>query len=78
MVYLTRIRSTENIVESLVVLDKRVIELHGREYVETYILTIMNIVAKLYEDPTLGNRVKIVVVRLIVLLEDQVCLTLHL
>ena len=69
---LTRIRSTENIVESLVVLDKRVIELHGREYVETYILTIMNIVAKLYEDPTLGNRVKIVVVRLIVLLEDQV------
>ena len=53
-------------------MDKRVIELHGREYVETYILTIMNIVAKLYEDPTLGNRVKIVVVRLIVLLEDQV------
>ena len=63
--------STENIVEALVVLDKRVIELHGRDYVETYILTIMNIVSKLYEDPTLGNRVKIEVVRLIVLLEDQ-------
>ena len=66
------ISSTENIVEALVVLDKRVIELHGRDYVETYILTIMNIVSKLYEDPTLGNRVKIEVVRLIVLLEDQV------
>ena len=38
--------STENIVEALVVLDKRVIELHGRDYVETYILTIMNIVSK--------------------------------
>ena len=68
----SKLSSTENIVEALVVLDKRVIELHGRDYVETYILTIMNIVSKLYEDPTLGNRVKIEVVRLIVLLEDQV------
>lgn len=62
-----------NTVEVLVVFDKRVIEHHGREHIETYILTIMNIVSKLYEDPTLGNRVKVVVVRLIALLEDQVC-----
>jgi len=68
-----RIESKENIVEALVVLDKRVVGIHGRDYVEPYTLTIMNIVSKLYEDPTLGNRVKVVVVRIIVLLEDQVC-----
>ena len=67
-----------NTVEVLVVFDKRVIEHHGREHIETYILTIMNIVSKLYEDPTLGNRVKVVVVRLIALLEDQVCCSLFL
>ena len=66
------IPSRNNTVEVLVVFDKRVIEHHGLIHIETYILTIMNIVAKLYEDPTLGNRVKIVVVRLIALLEDQV------
>ena len=70
-----RIESKENIVEALVVLDKRVVGIHGRDYVEPYTLTIMNIVSKLYEDPTLGNRVKVVVVRIIVLLEDQVRLS---
>ena len=67
----SHIESTENIVEALVVLDKRVVGIHGRDYVEPYTLTIMNIVSKLYEDATLGNRVKVVVVRIIVLLEDQ-------
>lgn len=73
-----RIESKENIVEALVVLDKRVVGIHGRDYVEPYTLTIMNIVSKLYEDPTLGNRVKVVVVRIIVLLEDQVSLRMML
>ncbi|CBY22296.1 unnamed protein product [Oikopleura dioica] len=65
------IESHENIVEAMVTLDKRVVMTHGREYVDLYTQTIMHIVSELYADPTLGNRVKIVLVRIIVLVEDN-------
>jgi len=39
--------------------------------VETYLLTIMNMVSALYLDPTIGNFINIVVVRIILLEEDD-------
>lgn len=40
--------------------------------VETYLLTIMNMVSALYLDPTIGNFINIVVVRIILIEEDDV------
>jgi hypothetical protein len=39
--------------------------------VETYILTIMNMVSALYREPSIGNTINVVVVR-IILLEDEI------
>ncbi|CDQ93853.1 unnamed protein product, partial [Oncorhynchus mykiss] len=64
--------STERFVETLVVADKMMVGYHGRKDIEHYILSVMNIVAKLYRDASLGNVVNIIVTRLIVLTEDQV------
>ncbi|KAG7274056.1 hypothetical protein CRUP_030778 [Coryphaenoides rupestris] len=63
--------SSERFVETLVVADKMMVGYHGRKDIEHYILSVMNIVAKLYRDASLGNVVNIVVTRLIVLTEDQ-------
>nr|XP_012317698.1 A disintegrin and metalloproteinase with thrombospondin motifs 6-like [Aotus nancymaae] len=63
--------STERFVETLVVADKMMVGYHGRKDIEHYILSVMNIVAKLYRDSSLGNVVNIIVARLIVLTEDQ-------
>ncbi|CAH2296250.1 A disintegrin and metallo ase with thrombospondin motifs 6 isoform X2 [Pelobates cultripes] len=63
--------SIERFVETLVVADKMMVGYHGRRDIEHYILSVMNIVAKLYRDSSLGNVVNIIVTRLIVLTEDQ-------
>uniref|UniRef100_A0AAQ4PMF6 ADAM metallopeptidase with thrombospondin type 1 motif, 6 n=1 Tax=Gasterosteus aculeatus aculeatus TaxID=481459 RepID=A0AAQ4PMF6_GASAC len=63
--------SSERFVETLVVADKMMVGYHGRKDIEGYILSVMNIVAKLYRDASLGNVVNIIVTRLIVLTEDQ-------
>ncbi|KAM9735689.1 LOW QUALITY PROTEIN: A disintegrin and metalloproteinase with thrombospondin motifs 6 [Menidia menidia] len=63
--------SAERFVETLVVADKMMVGYHGRKDIEHYILSVMNIVAKLYRDASLGNVVNIIVTRLIVLTEDQ-------
>ncbi|KAM5260435.1 A disintegrin and metalloproteinase with thrombospondin motifs 6 isoform 2-T6 [Hipposideros larvatus] len=63
--------STERFVETLVVADKMMVGYHGRKDIEHYILSVMNIVAKLYRDSSLGNVVNIIVARLVVLTEDQ-------
>lgn len=63
--------SSERFVETLVVADKKMVGYHGRRDIEHYVLSVMNIVAKLYRDSSLGNVVNIVVTRLIVLTEDQ-------
>ncbi|XP_072261258.1 A disintegrin and metalloproteinase with thrombospondin motifs 10 isoform X1 [Pyxicephalus adspersus] len=68
---LKRSVSTERYVETLVVADKMMIGYHGRRDIEQYILAIMNIVAKLFQDSSLGNIVNIMVTRLILLTEDQ-------
>nr|XP_044635378.1 A disintegrin and metalloproteinase with thrombospondin motifs 12 isoform X7 [Equus asinus] len=47
------------------------IEYHGSENVESYILTIMNMVTGLFHNPSIGNAIHIVVVRLILLEEEE-------
>ncbi|XP_012888974.1 PREDICTED: A disintegrin and metalloproteinase with thrombospondin motifs 10 [Dipodomys ordii] len=68
---LKRSVSRERYVETLVVADKMVVAYHGRRDVEQYVLAIMNIVAKLFQDSSLGSIVNILVTRLILLTEDQ-------
>ncbi|XP_061471927.1 A disintegrin and metalloproteinase with thrombospondin motifs 12 isoform X2 [Rhineura floridana] len=63
--------SKERWVETLVVADSKMIEYHGSENVESYILTIINMVAGLFHDPSIGNAIHIVLVRLILLEEEE-------
>uniref|UniRef100_A0A8C8Z658 A disintegrin and metalloproteinase with thrombospondin motifs 7 n=1 Tax=Prolemur simus TaxID=1328070 RepID=A0A8C8Z658_PROSS len=62
--------SKEKWVETLVVADAKMVEYHGQPQVEHYVLTIMNMVAGLFHDPSIGNPIHITIVRL-VLLEDE-------
>ncbi|XP_037655171.1 A disintegrin and metalloproteinase with thrombospondin motifs 12 [Choloepus didactylus] len=63
--------SKERWVETLVVADTKMVEYHGSENVESYILTIMNMVTGLFHNPSIGNAIHIVVVRLILLEEEE-------
>uniref|UniRef100_A0A8C2A9T7 ADAM metallopeptidase with thrombospondin type 1 motif, 10 n=1 Tax=Cyprinus carpio TaxID=7962 RepID=A0A8C2A9T7_CYPCA len=74
---LKRSVSQERYVETLVVADKMMVSYHGRRDIEQYILAVMNIVAKLFQDSSLGNAVNIVVTRLILLMEDQPTLEIN-
>uniref|UniRef100_A0A8C7E3E1 ADAM metallopeptidase with thrombospondin type 1 motif 7 n=1 Tax=Naja naja TaxID=35670 RepID=A0A8C7E3E1_NAJNA len=62
--------SKEKWVETLVVADTKMVEYHGSEHVEKYVLTVMNMVAGLFHDASIGNPVHISIVRLI-FLEDE-------
>ncbi|XP_026462603.1 A disintegrin and metalloproteinase with thrombospondin motifs 7-like [Ctenocephalides felis] len=57
-------------VETLLVADKSMVNFHSDTDIEAYLLTIMNMVNSIYQDPSLGNFVHVAVVR-IVLLEDD-------
>ncbi|XP_066471221.1 A disintegrin and metalloproteinase with thrombospondin motifs 12 [Tiliqua scincoides] len=63
--------SKERWVETLVVADSKMVEYHGSENVEAYILTIINMVAGLFYDPSIGNAIHIVLIRLILLEEEE-------
>ncbi|KAM8973091.1 A disintegrin and metalloproteinase with thrombospondin motifs 7 [Pelodytes ibericus] len=63
--------SKEKWVETLVVADQKMVEYHGRNQVENYVLTIMNMVAGLFQDASIGNRINIVIVRLILLESEE-------
>ncbi|XP_029434995.1 A disintegrin and metalloproteinase with thrombospondin motifs 12 isoform X2 [Rhinatrema bivittatum] len=63
--------SKERWVETLVVADSKMIEYHGRENVESYIFTILNMVTGLFHDPSVGNAIHIILVRLILLEEEE-------
>ncbi|KAG7221757.1 hypothetical protein INR49_029140, partial [Caranx melampygus] len=63
--------SKEKWVETLVVADPKMVEYHGSKAVEGYVLAVMNIVAGLFRDASIGNAVNIVVVRLILLEQDE-------
>lgn len=58
-------------VEALVVADSSMVTFHQDDYIETYLLTIMNMVSSLYKDPAIGNLIKVVVVRIVMLEDDE-------
>ncbi|NXP04540.1 ATS7 metalloproteinase, partial [Thinocorus orbignyianus] len=62
--------SKEKWVETLVVADTKMIDYHGSENIEKYVLTVMNMVAGLFHHASIGNPINIAIVRLI-LLEDE-------
>lgn len=58
-------------VEALVVADPSMVAFHQDGDVEMYLLTIMNMVSSLYKDPAIGNLIKVVVVRIVLLEEEE-------
>lgn len=56
-------------VETLIVADSTMVVFHNE--IETYLLTIMNMVSALYKDPSIGNAIEIVVVRILLLDDDE-------
>ncbi|CAH1796676.1 unnamed protein product, partial [Owenia fusiformis] len=71
--------SQENNVETLVVIDTKMVEYYKNDDIEVYILTILNMVSSMYHDKSLGNAVNIVLVKLIYLEEpeDELPITHH-
>ncbi|XP_043457395.1 A disintegrin and metalloproteinase with thrombospondin motifs 16 [Prionailurus bengalensis] len=64
-------RNEELNVETLVVVDRKMMQTHGHENITTYVLTILNMVSALFKDGTIGGNINIAVVGLILLEEDQ-------
>lgn len=58
-------------VEALVVADPSMVSFHEDGDVEMYLLTIMNMVSSLYKDPAIGNLIKVVVIRIVLLEEEE-------
>ncbi|XP_017267700.1 A disintegrin and metalloproteinase with thrombospondin motifs 12 [Kryptolebias marmoratus] len=63
--------SRERWVETMVVADSKLIEYHGSDNVESYIFTIMNMVAGIFHDASIGNAIHVVLVRLILLQGEE-------
>uniref|UniRef100_A0A8C9DHN4 ADAM metallopeptidase with thrombospondin type 1 motif 14 n=1 Tax=Prolemur simus TaxID=1328070 RepID=A0A8C9DHN4_PROSS len=51
--------------EVLLAVDDSVVRFHGKEHVQNYVLTLMNIVDEVYHDESLGVHINIALVRLI-------------
>ncbi|XP_027623531.1 A disintegrin and metalloproteinase with thrombospondin motifs 14 isoform X3 [Tupaia chinensis] len=51
--------------EVLLAVDDSVVRFHGKEHVQSYVLTLMNIVDEIYHDESLGAHINIALVRLI-------------
>ncbi|XP_078378045.1 A disintegrin and metalloproteinase with thrombospondin motifs 19-like [Oculina patagonica] len=58
---------SEVTVQLLVVVDRDMINFHGNQSVEEYVLTVMNMVADLYRDPSIGTTINIEVSKLMLL-----------
>uniref|UniRef100_A0AAY4BUS6 ADAM metallopeptidase with thrombospondin type 1 motif 2 n=1 Tax=Denticeps clupeoides TaxID=299321 RepID=A0AAY4BUS6_9TELE len=54
-------------IEVLLGADFSVVDFHGREHIQKYLLTLMNIVNEIYQDRTLGAHINVVLVRIIIL-----------
>ncbi|XP_028575324.2 A disintegrin and metalloproteinase with thrombospondin motifs 9 isoform X4 [Podarcis muralis] len=65
-----RFLSYPRYVEVMVVADSRMVAYHGAN-LQHYILTLMSIVASIYKDPSIGNLINIVIVRLEVIQNEQ-------
>ncbi|KAL4227652.1 negative regulation of cellular response to hepatocyte growth factor stimulus [Mactra antiquata] len=63
--------STERYVETLVVVDPSMIKYHKNEHLETYVLTVMNMVAAMFYDASIGNSINIVLVRILLMEQEQ-------
>ncbi|XDV53574.1 hypothetical protein PO909_022045 [Leuciscus waleckii] len=66
-----RFLSYPRFVELMVTADTKMLRHHGRN-LEHYILTIMSVVAAIYKDPSVGNLINIMIVKLIVIHNEQV------
>ncbi|XP_023444630.2 A disintegrin and metalloproteinase with thrombospondin motifs 16 [Dasypus novemcinctus] len=64
-------RNKELNVETLVVVDRKMMQNHGHENITTYVLTILNMVSALFKDGTIGGNINIAIVGLILLEEEQ-------
>nr|XP_055048355.1 A disintegrin and metalloproteinase with thrombospondin motifs 20 [Misgurnus anguillicaudatus] len=65
-----RFLSYPRFVELMVTADTKMVRHHGRN-LEHYILTIMSVVAAIYRDPSVGNLINIMIVKLIVVHNEQ-------
>ncbi|XP_028930040.1 A disintegrin and metalloproteinase with thrombospondin motifs 3 [Ornithorhynchus anatinus] len=54
-------------IEVLLGVDDSVVRFHGKEHVQNYLLTLMNIVNEIYHDESLGVHINVVLVRLVML-----------
>ncbi|XP_060927739.1 A disintegrin and metalloproteinase with thrombospondin motifs 12 [Limanda limanda] len=63
--------SRDRWVETMVVADSKLLEYHGSDNVESYIFTIMNMVAGIFHDASIGNAVHVILVRLILLQGEE-------
>ncbi|XP_018080891.1 A disintegrin and metalloproteinase with thrombospondin motifs 14 isoform X2 [Xenopus laevis] len=52
-------------IEVLLAVDDTVVRFHGKEHVQNYVLTLLNIVDEIYHDESLGVHINIVLVRMI-------------
>nr|CAH7718635.1 unnamed protein product [Callosobruchus chinensis] len=67
-------RGTESIhryLETLIVMDKKFLGHHKHRDVDTYVLTIMNMVADFYHDASSGNQMDVVIVRMMYLEKEE-------
>ncbi|XP_052392892.1 A disintegrin and metalloproteinase with thrombospondin motifs 2-like, partial [Carassius gibelio] len=54
-------------IEVLLGVDCSVVVFHGREHIQKYLLTLMNIVNEIYQDSSLGAHINVVLVRIMML-----------
>ncbi|XP_006642969.1 A disintegrin and metalloproteinase with thrombospondin motifs 20 [Lepisosteus oculatus] len=65
-----RFLSYPRFVEVMVTADSKMVQHHGRN-LEHYLLTIMSVVAAIYRDPSVGNLINIMVVKLVLIHHEQ-------
>ncbi|XP_060604229.1 A disintegrin and metalloproteinase with thrombospondin motifs 18-like isoform X2 [Ruditapes philippinarum] len=68
--------SSPKTVEMLVVVDKNMYHKHGDANITTYTLTLFNMLSQLFKDGSLGNKIDVVLVGLILLEGDERGLTI--
>uniref|UniRef100_A0A673A2V3 ADAM metallopeptidase with thrombospondin type 1 motif, 9 n=1 Tax=Sphaeramia orbicularis TaxID=375764 RepID=A0A673A2V3_9TELE len=65
-----RFLSYPRFVEVMLVADSKMVEHHGSN-LQHYILTLMSIVSSIYKDPSIGNLINIVIVKLVIINNEQ-------
>nr|XP_033796040.1 A disintegrin and metalloproteinase with thrombospondin motifs 1 [Geotrypetes seraphini] len=65
-----RFVSSPRYVETLLVADQSMAEFHGSE-LKHYLLTLMSVAAKLYKHPSIRNSISLVVVKILVIYDEQ-------